>query len=292
MNLIESLNLGHNSFMFYFDDETYEQHWEKFHAHQGLEFLYIRQGNGNIVIDQKIYKIEPRTLICFQPFQLHKINIFANQQHPCIRTTFLVEPRFVEEFIKPFPSLYSLFKYLCEGKLHQQLFNMHDSNKIHELLFEFNQRLEASNSNNRREELIIFLISLLQKLRDIIPQIEEKAISQKRHFRHVENVMNWIEMHYKEEFVLDLLASDLHLSPYHISHIFQQEMGCTITDFITVKRLKEACLLLSSTDSSIQTISKTIGLKSESYFSHLFKKNIGMTPKQYRISSKDFFNRQ
>lgn len=292
MSLIENLNLGHNSFWYSFESKTYEQHWEKFHAHQGLEFLYIHQGNGDIVIDQKIYKIKPQTLICFQPFQLHKIKISANQQYPYIRTMFVFEPGFVDQFIKPFPSLYSFFKYLCKGKLQQQLFDMNNNHQILELLSEFNQRLETVNSHNHREELVIFLISLLQRLREVVPQIREEDSSPKRYLRHVEHVMEWIEKHYKEEFVLDQLASELHLSPYHISHIFREEMGCTITDFITVRRLKEACLLLSSTELSIQAIGKKVGLKSDSYFSHLFKKNIGMTPKQYRSSSKDFFNKK
>lgn len=289
MSLIENRLLGHTSFMFSFDERTDDQDWEKFHAHKGLEFLYIQEGKGHIVIDQKIYGIKPNTLVCFQPFQLHKINFSANQQQPYIRSMLLFEPAFVDEFIKPFPSLYSLFQYLCKGKLKQQMFYMKNNNKIYELLYEFNQGLGIVNPHNHREELIIFLISLLKMLREVIPHFREETSSQKRNLRHVENVMNWIEDHYKEEFVLDQLASELHLSPYHLSHIFREEMGCTITDFITVKRIKEACWLLSSTDLSIQLIGKKVGWNSDSYFSQIFKKNIGLTPKQYRLSSKDFF---
>lgn len=290
MSLIENLNLGDHSFWFTYETNTYEQEWEKFHAHQGLEFLYIHQGNGHIVIDQKIHKVKPKSLICFQPYQLHKINISASKDFPYIRTMFVFEPAFVDQFIKPFPSLYSFFKYLCKGKLQQQLFDLNNNDKVPELLFEFNQKLKTVNSHNSREELMLFLISLLQRLKEVIPQTYKETLAPKRYQRHVEKVMDWIEAHYNEEFLLDQLASDLHLSSYHISHLFREEMGCTITDFLTVKRLKEACLLLSSTDSSIQTIGKKVGLKSDSYFSQLFKKNIGMTPKQYRASARDFFN--
>lgn len=292
MSLIENLNLGYNSFWFNFESKTYEHQWEKYHAHQGLELLYIHEGNGHIVIDQKIYKIKPKTLICFQPFQLHKINISANQQSPYIRTMLVFDPAFVEPFIKPFSSLYSVLKFLCKGTLQQQLFDLNNEYKVLELFIEFNRRLETENPYNHREELVIFLISLLQRLKDVIPHIQEENFSPRRNLQHVEKVLDWIEEHYKEEFVLNHLASDLHLSTYHISHLFREEMGCTLSDYITVRRLKEACLLLTSTDLSIQAIGKNVGLKSDSYFSHLFKKNIGMTPKQYRVSSKDFFNKK
>lgn len=290
MKLIENLNLGHNSFKFNYQTKTYETQWEKFHAHQGLEFLYIHNGIGHTIIDQKIYKIKPKSLICFQPYQLHKITISSNQQSPYIRTMFVFEPTFFDQFIKPFPSLYSFFRYLCKGKLQQQLFYLDNNHNIPELLSEFNQRLINVNSHNHREELVIFLILLLQRLREVIPPLQEEISISKRNLRHVEKVIDWIEKHFREEFVLNHLASELHLSSYHISHLFREEIGCTITDFITVKRLKEACLLLSSTDLPIQVIGKSVGLKSDAYFSQLFKKNIGMTPKQYRLSSRDLFN--
>ncbi|SEP46234.1 AraC family transcriptional regulator [Propionispora vibrioides] len=289
MRLIENRYLGFNPFRFDFKTKTDEQQWEKFHAHQGLEFLYIYQGYGSMIIDQKIFQIKPKTLICFQPFQLHKINISINQQCPYIRTMLLFSPESVDQFLKPFSSLYSLFKYLYKGKLQQPLFDISNNHKIPELLFEFNQRSKIVKLNNMREEFILFLISFLQGLRDVIPQNSEKISSPNRYLRHIEKALDWIEAHYKEEFILDQLASDLHLSSYHISHLFREEMNCTISEFITVRRIKEACLLLSSTDLSIQTIGKLVGLKSDSYFSYLFKKNIGMTPKQYRTSLKDFF---
>lgn len=289
MRLIENLNLGDKSFWYTYKTKTYEQEWNKFHTHQGLEFLYIHQGNGYIVIDQKVHLVKPNTLICFQPYQLHRIYMSASEQYPYIRTMLVFEPVFVDQFIKPFPTLYSTFKYLIKGKLKQQLFDMSNSNKVPELLFDFNQRLKSVNSHSSREELVLFLISLLQLLRDNIPLASNENSAPKRELRHVEKVLDWVEKHYNEEFVLDRLALDLHLSSYHISHLFREEMGCTITDFITIKRLKEACLLLSSTDLSIQTIGNQIGLRSNAYFSHVFKKNIGMTPKQYRSSSNSFF---
>lgn len=291
MSIIEPLKLEQSSFRFNFKNKTYAQQWEKSHAHQGLEFLYIHQGRGHIKIENQIYEIKPKSLVLIQPYQPHKINITASEREPYIRTMFVFEPAFVDHFLKPFPSLYSFFRYLYKGILKQPLVSMEYNHNFHTQLHEFDQRLKLVNKHNHREELIIFLITILHNLKDILPQVSEEFLVTKRNSRHVESVMDWIDSNYKTDFLLNKIASTLHLSPYHISHLFKDEMGCTITEYLTVKRLKEASLLLSSTDLSIKTIGRKVGFKSGSYFSHLFKKNIGMTPKQYRLSSKNFFNK-
>ena len=291
MGLIENLNLGPHLFWFHHEAVTCEQQWEKFHAHRGLEFLYIHQGNGRIVINQKVYDIKPAALFCFQPYQLHRINIYTSPQSPYMRTMFVFDPAVADPYIKLFPSLESFLKHLCKGELLQQMFDMSGNRRLLHLFGDFRRRLETVHEHQYREELNIFIISLLSELRDTIPYVADASASQKKHLRHVERVMDWIEQHYKEEFSLDRLASDLHMSPYHISHLFREEMGCTITDYITARRVQEACLLLSTTSLSIKEIGKKVGWKSDAYFSHIFKKSMGVAPKHYRISAKNVYHR-
>lgn len=290
MSLIENLNLGPHSFIFNYQNRTSHQHWEMFHAHQGLEFLYVHQGNGHIVFDQKMHRIQSNTLIIFQPYQLHKINMEAHPISPYVRTMFVFDPTFADPFLKPFPSLYSFFYYLWKEKLQHQLVMIPENNKLLELLSQFNKRLETTSSFEHAEEFMIFLISLLRYLKDLFQPIQTETSSRKRVMRHVEKVMEWIEHHYKEEFVLERLASNLHLSPYHISRLFREDMGCTITDYIIVKRLRDACLLLTTTSMPIQDIARKVGLKSDSYFCQLFKKHMGISPNQYRLKSKKIYS--
>lgn len=291
MNLIEVLDLGADSFWFYFQDETSEGYWEKFHAHQGLEFLYIHEGNGRIVIDQKIHLLKPKTLICFQPFQLHKIHIKADKESPYVRTMLLFNPTVAEPFIEPFPTLYTFFKRLWKGNLSQSIFELEDDSPLLHLFSGFHQNLTKANTFQRREELMIFLISFLSFMKGTIPDIgTAKTHTSNRDTKHVEKILEWIDNHYQEEFSLEHLASDLHLSPYHVSHLFSKDMGYSITEYLMVKRIQEACLLLSTTNLPIQTIGKKVGLKSDSYFSQLFKKNTSMTPNQYRKSQRSFFD--
>lgn len=291
MKLIDNLNLGHHSFQLTYQTETSDNaQWEMFHAHQGIEFHYIHQGNGHIVLDQKIHRIHTRTLICYQPYQLHKINMDTHPSLPYVRTTFVFDPVFVEKFLKPFPSLYSFFLQLWKERLPLQLVELPENDKVHEFFTDFQQRLETTNETEHEEELILFLLSFLKYVRGFFqPALTTSPSSKKRVSRHSEIILEWVDRHYKEEFNLDRLAIELHLSPFHISHLFREDMGCSITEYIIVKRLKEACFLLATSSLSIKEISKQVGLNSDSYFCHMFKKHMGVSPNRYRSQSKKAF---
>lgn len=100
--------------------------------------------------------------------------------------------------------------------------------------------------------------------------------------RYSEQILAWLESNYKQKRVLERLAAELFLSPSHISHLFHQETGSTLSVYVTARRIREACSLLGSTSMSIQDISKRIGYGSAAYFCRVFKRHLGLTPHEYR----------
>jgi AraC-like DNA-binding protein len=100
--------------------------------------------------------------------------------------------------------------------------------------------------------------------------------------RYTEKMIAWVEDNYQHNCVLERLATELHLSPFHISHLFHRETGRTLSDYIMARRIREASILLRSSSLSIQEISKRIGYGSAAYFSRVFKRQMGITPQHYR----------
>jgi YesN/AraC family two-component response regulator len=94
--------------------------------------------------------------------------------------------------------------------------------------------------------------------------------------------MRWIEEHYREEISLETLAEETHLSKFYVSRIFREETGSSITDYLTARRIKQACRLLQTTDLSVEQIGIRVGYPNASYFIQLFKKVVGVTPLKYR----------
>ena len=66
--------------------------------------------------------------------------------------------------------------------------------------------------------------------------------------------------------------------------LFKQEMGITFTDYLNQIRINQSCELLAKTNFSLIDISIMSGFDDQSYFSKVFKKLKGVTPKDYRKS--------
>ncbi|MFA9463953.1 MAG: helix-turn-helix transcriptional regulator [Velocimicrobium sp.] len=81
---------------------------------------------------------------------------------------------------------------------------------------------------------------------------------------------------------LQALAKEVNLTPKYLSCLFHKETGQTLSSFIEDKKIKEAKKLLSFSQYSYEHISHYLSFYSQSYFITVFKKNVGMTPREYR----------
>ena len=93
----------------------------------------------------------------------------------------------------------------------------------------------------------------------------------------------YIDEHYRSEDIsLNRVAKEVDLSPNYLSAVFSQEMGTTFVEYLTAKRMEKARELLRSSDLRSGEIAAAVGYKDSHYFSFLFKKIQGCTPRDYR----------
>lgn len=83
---------------------------------------------------------------------------------------------------------------------------------------------------------------------------------------------------------LRTLSHSLNISSSYLSSLFKKETGQTLTDYIVARRMDLARNLLSRTKLQVQTVAQHCGILDVHYFSKLFKKATGMTPKEFRQS--------
>ena len=102
----------------------------------------------------------------------------------------------------------------------------------------------------------------------------------------VQRAITTIDSDLTANLTLNALASAQNLSPSYLSALFSQETGQTLTEYVNQKRVKLAMRLLATTKLQIQTIAQHCGILDVHYFSKVFKKAVGMTPKQYRESQQ------
>ncbi len=78
------------------------------------------------------------------------------------------------------------------------------------------------------------------------------------------------------------IAAEMHLSEGYLSRMFHKEVGVTISEYITTKRIEAAKNLLKYSEYTSLDIANYLCFSSHSHFISIFKKKTGMTPKQYR----------
>ncbi len=93
----------------------------------------------------------------------------------------------------------------------------------------------------------------------------------------------YIDEHYFEESIsLNKVAKEVNISPNYLSAVFSQEVGQTFVEYLTMKRIGEAKRLLRQTDKRSNEVAFSVGYKDPHYFSFVFKKTTGLSPREYR----------
>ena len=97
----------------------------------------------------------------------------------------------------------------------------------------------------------------------------------------------YIDAHFtEEELSLNRVAQEVGLSANYLSALFSQETGATFVEHLTSRRMELARTLLRTTDQRSGEIAAAVGYKDPHYFSFLFKKTQGCTPRDYRAGKE------
>ncbi|WP_240417329.1 AraC family transcriptional regulator [Paenibacillus periandrae] len=261
-----------------------EQFQGTFHAHQGIEILIVHEGKGTLIVDQKSYEVMPGMLCVFQPYQLHHIQMEMTPQTPFVRSIIQFEPSLYEAYFDKWPSLLAFFKHIHTSKLpYPCLFNLDETAQFHSLLQSLELKQSTLIKKDELEEYSLFLIAFFREFKPLWEQSKGQigmGTSRKPH--QAERILVWLEGHYTEPLRLEKMAAELHLSAHHLSHLFKECTGSSITDYVFSRRMQQAVKLLISTDHAVAHIGEAVGMMNCSYFCKMFKTEIGVTPHQYR----------
>ncbi len=130
-------------------------------------------------------------------------------------------------------------------------------------------------------------INAANQLRHLLSQIalEVRAFQgrSQQNFQ-LEHVQSYMLEHIDQSLTLDMLAASANMSKYHFSNRYKQLTGYSpIKHFLNMK-MEHACYLLDSSDLSVTAIAAALGYEDPLYFSRLFRKTIGRSPRAYRAS--------
>ncbi|MFD2670885.1 response regulator [Marinicrinis sediminis] len=123
------------------------------------------------------------------------------------------------------------------------------------------------------------------------PQVERELSTSgdKAHSEHyvIDQIKSILDQEYDQPFELEKLAETIGMSSSYISRLFKNETGATITDYLIQLRIAKAKQFLTDHPNLRNyEIAQFVGYGDAVYFNKLFKKMVGMTPKEYKEKSR------
>ncbi|SHH67659.1 helix-turn-helix transcriptional regulator [Clostridium grantii] len=105
----------------------------------------------------------------------------------------------------------------------------------------------------------------------------------------LKKVLNYIENNLDQPLPLLELSNLINLSPWYFQKIFKKYLGISPNKYILNKKISLAKNLLIHTDNSIENIALKCGFKNAPHFSTSFKKNVTLTPSEFRNKITQYF---
>ena len=156
------------------------------------------------------------------------------------------------------------------------------SGQLHTLLRQALACLGLVGRNVTAADLKDYLSAILLRT----AELRDRAASSQ--FRSLlKQVVTYIDQHFTDETLsLNQVAREVNISANYLSALFSQEMGATFTEYVTGRRMERAKELLRATDKRSGEVAAAVGYRDPHYFSFLFKKTQGCTPRDYRAGGK------
>ena len=103
---------------------------------------------------------------------------------------------------------------------------------------------------------------------------------------YISAAINYIRKNYSENLTLSTVAKNIYVSSFYLSHLFRTEMNTTYTDYLCKVRIEKAKKALKNKDAVISEVAAMSGFDDPNYFTKVFKKYTGITPKEYKALFK------
>lgn len=256
--------------VFYVDPLYSKNHAHMLHKHnEVLELLYISSGSGRYIIGSREYVVEEGNLIICEvgtlhgeaPFQKHSMQTY------CLALSSVRIKNGIGHMIpvgqRPILKLSSSTKII--GQLMPYMYNMfHQEDMNPEICSHF------------ALGIICFVKYLLAK------QITQISLAEQKQEKLVGKITDYLNIHYTESITLKKISKDLFISETYLSHLFKRETGLAPMQYVIHRRIGEAQSMLMETSFQIQHIGEILGFGSSAHFTIMFKKYVGVSPKEYR----------
>ena len=245
-----------------------------FHRHDFLELEYIDSGSVKHTVCDTEIELSSGGFILLDTDDFHKVEVTEGGR---IFTVSML-PRLISPMLQRLLSKFTLptVGIVPEEKRGEM---SHSLKRIRHLLF----NEEVAQEEKVMSYILIILSTALEYSNPILKKKESGA------YKHVTKATDYIQSHYSEDISLDDIARAVYVSANHLSKLFSEANGISVSQYLTEFRLEMARYAIISSDKSISDIAMECGFGSFSSFSRSWKRYYGISPREYKktLSAED-----
>ncbi len=245
-----------------------------FHSHESCEIMYVTSGCCTVYCQDKEYRIGPNQFIFISPHIPHCLEIASNG--PCA----ILNLEFILSESDTGMPLYGL---LDECGVFQEFqsrmpccFYGMDFRALGYSLKDLISHMQRSKDSDDYLLRLILSRTMVELAASVVSSKNEPGIIYLRKAR------SYIDKNLHSAITVPEIAEYLGISKSYLQALFSEAMGCSIIEYVTQKRMKEAVFLLENSTLRIIDIAFSVGYNSRQHFAHTFEKHYGMSPLSYR----------
>lgn len=245
------------------------------HSHPHYEIIYLNEGNAELVVEGKLYRLQSGDILVIRPNEHHSIKSNDPVYKRCVIS-------FEKTYLQDFPNAVNdILQPYVEPKTFDGFIPCHTVKtlRLDEYFHKINDELSSPNVSELY--ISIRLLSLLIEINGYI--FSESAKKNTSYYNTIiDNIIKYIDENISKKITLDNLEKHVNLSKYYISHLFKKTMGITLSNYIIEKKIRHAEQLIRQGVQPTKA-SLMVGYSNYPNFYENYKKITKTTPKDTTV---------
>lgn len=254
-----------------------------FHTHLHNEVFIFHQGKCTYLIDNRIYDLIPGDIIVMDGSKLHMPSVLGDKSL-YDRSIVQFSPEWIEPLLNFLDSSHLLDPF---QKHHYTIYRTNNEEPLEELIslvIKMENLLKVPDSPERENELKVVLVEVLLSIHKLQKyKITDASIDLNEKNEYIQQIATYVQNHFNEKIQLEGISKEVNISKSYLVHLFKEQTGYTIMEYLMQYRLTQALHLMKMyPNATIKDLCNQCGFESEAHFSRFFKKNLGESPSTYR----------